>query len=95
MKLEEPLNSGIGFAISSNVIRRVVPGLIEDGIYDYPYIGVSARDELTLLEREALGLENLTGAYVITVVENGPAEAAGLRAGKKKQSIWVYMPEEI
>ena len=80
----EPVNSGIGFAISSNVIRRVVPGLIEDGSYDYPYIGVSARDELTLLEREALGLENLTGAYVITVVENGPAEAAGLREGTKE-----------
>lgn len=77
----EPVNSGIGFAISSNVIRRVVPGLIEDGQYDYPYIGVSARDELTLLEREALGLENLTGAYVVAVVEDGPAEAAGLLAG--------------
>jgi 2-alkenal reductase len=80
----EPVNSGIGFAVSSNVIRRVVPGLIEFGKYDYPYVGVSARDELTLLEREALGLENQTGAYVMSVVEGGPAEAAGLRAGTKE-----------
>ncbi|MBI9051714.1 MAG: trypsin-like peptidase domain-containing protein [Anaerolineaceae bacterium] len=80
----EPVNSGIGFAVSSNVIRKVVPALISNGLYDYPYIGVSARDELTLLEREALGLENLTGAYVVAVVEEGPAESSGLQAGTQE-----------
>ena len=83
----EPLNSGIGFAISSNVIRKVVPGLIQDGQYDYPYLGVSARDELTLPEWEALGLHNFTGAYVMNVVSGSPAQDAGLIAGSKETDI--------
>ena len=39
-ELGEPTNSGIGFAISSNIVSRVVPFLIEDGYYDYPYVGI-------------------------------------------------------
>ena len=38
----EPINSGIGFAISINIVKRVVPYLIEFGYYDYPYLGISA-----------------------------------------------------
>ena len=83
----EPLNSGIGFAVSSNVIRKVVPGLIQNGKYDYPYIGVSARDELTLPEWEALGLDNFTGAYVMNVASGSPAEKAGLIAGSQETDI--------
>ncbi len=84
----DPVNSGIGFAISSNVIRRVVPGLIEDGKYDYPYLGVSAREELTLLEREAVGLADQTGAYVVGVVKGSPAEKAGLIGGMQPTDIY-------
>jgi S1-C subfamily serine protease len=29
-------NSGLGFAGSSNVVRRVLPSLIAKGTYDYP-----------------------------------------------------------
>ncbi len=83
----DPVNSGIGFAISSNVIRRVVPGLIEDGSYDYPYLGVSAREELTLLEREAVGLADQTGAYVVGVVSGSPADKAGLMGGTQPTDI--------
>jgi 2-alkenal reductase len=83
----EPVNSGIGFAISSNVIQRVVPGLIADGKYDYPYMGVSAREELSLLEREAVGLAGQTGAYVISVVSGSPAEKAGLKGGTQETDV--------
>jgi 2-alkenal reductase len=83
----DPVNSGIGFAVSSNVIRRVVPGLIADGKYDYPYLGVSAREELTLLEREAVGLADQTGAYVVGVVSGSPAEKAGLIGGTQPSDI--------
>jgi S1-C subfamily serine protease len=83
----DPLNSGIGFAVSSNVIRKVVPGLIQDGQYDYPYLGVSARDELTLPEWEALGLENFTGAYVMSIVADSPADDAGILVGTQETDI--------
>ena len=79
----DPVNTGIGFAISVNIVKRVVPFLIADGHYDYPFVGISAREELTLIESTALGLEYLTGAYIVEVVPGGPAAAAGLRAGTR------------
>ena len=78
---EEPLNSGIGFAVAINIVKRVAPVLIANGEYDYPYIGISSLPEISLLEMEALDLSQSTGAYVTTVTRGGPAERAGLRAG--------------
>ena len=83
----EPLNSGIGFAVSSNIVKRVVPVLIEKGKYDYPYLGISAFDDLGLPAIEALGLKSFTGAYVTAVAEGGPAQKAGIIAGDKPTSI--------
>ena len=77
----DPVNTGIGFAVSVNILKRVVPDLILSGSYDYPYVGVSAREELSLIEMEAIGLERSTGAYVVEVVPGGPADVAGLVAG--------------
>lgn len=85
----DPVNSGIGFAISSNIIKRVVPSLIEFGKYDYPYLGISTPPggDLSLLEREELGLINTSGAYLIDVTRGGPADQAGLVGGSKTTRI--------
>jgi len=83
----EPVNSGIGFAVSINIVKRVVPSLISKGSYDYPYLGVSAIDELDLAMQEALGLPQTMGAYLVEVVPGGPAEQAGLKAGTKDTSV--------
>ena len=77
----EPLNSGIGFAIAINIVKRVVPALIADGKYEYPYLGVSSLPNISLLEQEALGLPRSTGAYITEVTPGGPADKAGLRGG--------------
>lgn len=77
----DPVNSGIGFAISSNIVKRVVPVLIEKGSYDYPYLGITSREDLTLDMIEELGLARQTGAYVISVVPGSPADQAGLIGG--------------
>lgn len=77
----EPVNSGIGFAISVNIVKRVVPVLISTGEYNYPYLGVSSLPALTLDIVNVLGLKQYTGAYVTSVVPGGPADQAGLRAG--------------
>lgn len=77
----EPINSGIGFAISVNIIKRVVPVLIETGEYNYPYLGVSSTSTLTLDALNVLGLKQYTGAYVTNVVQGGPADKGGLKAG--------------
>jgi S1-C subfamily serine protease len=63
---------GIGFAISSNTVRSIVPQLIKDG-------------RVTASGRAWLGVDLRTattgGALVAAVVAHGPAAAAGIRAG--------------
>ncbi len=75
------VNSGVGFSIPSNLIKRVALALIADGKFVYPYLGLGSMDDLTLREIEALSLPRTSGAYVTNVVAGGPADAAGLRAG--------------
>jgi S1-C subfamily serine protease len=77
----QPSNSGVGFAISINIVKRVVPSLIQDGKFAYPYLGVSAIDALPLSVIQSLGLTSTSGAYVTTVVAGGPSEKAGIQAG--------------
>ena len=81
------VNSGVGFSISINLVKRIVPFLIRDGKYEYPYLGVSSGSDLGLAEIEALGLDTYTGAYVISVTPGGPADQAGIRAGDTPTSI--------
>jgi S1-C subfamily serine protease len=83
----EALNSGIAFAISVNIVKRVLPGLIRDGKYDYPYLGIASLPDLGLPEIEALGLKTFTGAYVTNVAAGGPADKAGIKAGDKNTNI--------
>jgi 2-alkenal reductase len=83
----DPVNSGIGFAVSINIIKRVTPVLIEKGKYDYPYLGVSSIDSLSLDMVEALDLKSYTGAYVTNVVSGGPADKAGIVAGSRNSGI--------
>jgi len=81
-------NSGIGFAVPIDIVKRVVPYLIKDGRYDYPYLGIVSREDLTLAERESLGfLPDVVGAYIIEISNGGPAQAAGLRGGSSETDI--------
>ncbi len=85
----QPANSGIGFAISINIVKRVAPGLIATGNYDYPFLGVSSlpSELMSLPVVEALGLKSYTGAYVTDVVAGGPAEKAGIIPGSTPTNI--------
>ncbi len=75
-------NSGVGFAIPINIIKRVVPSLIQTGNYDYPYLGISSLSESTLnlntLDQLDLPADTV-GVYVTCVTEGGPADRAGMR----------------
>ena len=85
-------NTGIGFAIPIDIVKRVVPYLIRDGKYDYPYLGIVSRETLTLIDKETLGLDNKsTGAYVIDVAPDGPADKAGIR-GANTDDIYEDLP---
>jgi 2-alkenal reductase len=71
-------NSGVGFSIPVDVVKRVVPSLIENGEMAYAYMGVSFDGEITLADQELYGLSQTRGAYVITVTPGSPADEAGL-----------------
>ena len=86
----ETVNSGIGFAVSSNIVRRVVPLLISQGFYDYPYLGMSSLNSLDLTLQEVLDLPQATGAYVTDVISGGPAAGAGIVAGTQPTTIPGY-----
>jgi len=75
------VNSGVGFSISINLVKRIVPYLIRDGKYDFPYLGITSTSNLGLAQMEALGLTTYTGAYVLAVAPGGPADKAGIRSG--------------
>ena len=83
----EPTNSGVGFAVSINIVKKVAPGLIADGKYDYPYLGITSTDDMTLLYQEALGLPTSMGVYVTSVTPGGPADRAGVKAGTRPSDI--------
>ena len=78
------VTTGIGFAISSNILNLVLPSLINGETYNYPYLGVSAYPSLTLFDAELFGLNQAKGAYVLNVVPGGPSDQAGLRAGNQQ-----------
>jgi len=78
--------SGIGFAVPSSTVQRVVPELIDDGDYAHPWIGVSGID-LNQDIADEMGLENTTGFMIVEVVPGGPAEQAGLQAGDRNVTI--------
>ena len=73
-------NVGIGFAIPANVAKSVVESLRTDGKVDRGWLGVQVQHVDETLA-EALGLEDAKGALVASVMEDGPAHAAGLRPG--------------
>lgn len=80
--LGSPSNSGIGFVIPVNIVKRVLPALIAEGEFKYPYLGISSLSEdLSLHIQEQLGLPQATGAYISSVVPDGPSDRGGLRDG--------------
>jgi S1-C subfamily serine protease len=74
--------SGVGFAIPVSAVKRVVPGLIENGNVRHPWIGVEGVDVDSEIAEE-MELENATGFLVIDVAEGGPAAEADIQPGDR------------
>lgn len=71
-------SAGIGFAIPSNVVRKVAPVLINKGTYQWPWLGITGT-AVTLGLAQANNLPTQQGAYIDQIVPNGPAAKAGLK----------------
>jgi S1-C subfamily serine protease len=75
-------NSGIGFAVPVSTVRRIVPTLIKEGVYRYPYLGITYDTRFTMAELAGpLGLPVTHGALIDRVTPGTAADQAGLRGG--------------
>jgi serine protease Do len=72
--------SGVGFAIPSNMIKKVVPSLIATGSYTHPYIGITGIDVTPDIAKE-MGLQEAKGFLITDITADGPAAKAGLHGG--------------
>jgi len=77
-------SEGIGFAIPANVVKRVVPELIQNGRYRHPLLGITALP-LTLISPQARNALDIgpTDKGLLVVEVAGPAQQAGIQAGSR------------
>ena len=72
-------NSGVGFSVPSNQVRRVVPYLIQNGAYQHSWLGISGSDVQPAQLNTMKLATDLRGVMIAGVTPNGPAASAGLR----------------
>jgi S1-C subfamily serine protease len=74
------LYSGVGFAIPSNMVQKVVSSLLKNGSYEHPYMGISG---ITLSPEisNASHLNDTKGILVVDITADSPADKAGMRGG--------------
>ena len=80
-------SAGIGFAVSSNTVRRVAPALIARGYFPHPWLGINSLP-LSPMAAEILregGVEVAVdrGLLILTAVPDGPADQAGVQGGDR------------
>ncbi len=73
--------TGVGFAVPSQTLAKIVPSLIQNGEYKHPWIGISGRDIDPDLA-QVLELKDAVGFLVVTVVPDSPASKAGLKGSE-------------
>lgn len=74
--------AGVGFAIPSNTVKRVVKSLIETGVFEHPWMGIGGID-VNMEIAQLMNLKNAYGFLITGIADGSPAEKAGLRAGDR------------
>jgi S1-C subfamily serine protease len=74
---------GVGFAVSVDNVRQSIAQIRKSGEAQYAYIGISSQNLYPQLA-ERLDVPVQDGALIADVVENGPADKAGIRGGGKE-----------
>jgi S1-C subfamily serine protease len=80
-------SAGIGFAVSADTVRRVIPQLIAQGRYPHPWLGVSSLpfdvEGARLLREAGMEVPVEQGLLVIEVVPGSSAAQAGIRGSDR------------
>ena len=87
IRTETGVFEGVGFAVPSRTVQRVIPDLLENGQVQYAWMGIStvpADGGYSVAGlAESLNLPVTTGVLVTQVTPNSPASDAGLRGGSR------------
>jgi len=78
--------SGIGLAIPSNALNKVVPSLITKRSFNHPWLGLSGTN-ITPEIANVIGLKEPRGFLVVDVISGSPAEKAGIHGGEQLTGI--------
>ena len=78
--------SGIGFAIPSKTVEKVIPQLILHGSYQHAWLGIAGTD-ITPDIAKAIGLNETKGVIVESVTPNSPADLARIKSGTNTVTI--------
>jgi S1-C subfamily serine protease len=78
---------GVGFAVPVDVAKRSLEQLGDDGEVEYAYLGVETVAIYPQL-RERFDLPVGKGAWVQSVVADGPADDAGVRGGSDRETVF-------
>jgi S1-C subfamily serine protease len=87
--------SGIGFAIPSNTITKIVPILIEKGYYPHPYLGLFFGTLTSDLAQDNGIPLDIKGVYVDRITQNGPADKAGIHGSTTDQYLKKHLGDVI
>ncbi len=81
-------SAGIGFAVPGDIVKQVVPVLIETGSYQHPWLGISGLS-LSPEIAQAAGLPaGMRGVLVGEVVPGSPADAAGVQGSSREAQVY-------
>lgn len=78
--------AGVGFAIPSKTVQKIIPVLVEKQVYHHPWVGISGRDIDPDLA-DVLKLKDARGFLVINVLDDSPAKKAGLRGTNETKEV--------
>jgi S1-C subfamily serine protease len=87
-------NAGVGFAVPSNTVRRVVPELIARGSYPHPWLGIEpislTAERARIFRQAGMDVTVDEGVLLLEVTSGGPADQANLRGGNRVVQIGRY-----
>ncbi|MGD2146404.1 MAG: trypsin-like peptidase domain-containing protein [Anaerolineae bacterium] len=87
-------NAGVGFAVPSDTVRRVVPELIARGSYPHPWLGIEpislTAERARIFRQAGMPVAVDEGVLVLEVIAGGPADRASIRGGDQIARIGRY-----
>ncbi|MDA1128129.1 MAG: trypsin-like peptidase domain-containing protein [Chloroflexi bacterium] len=78
-------SAGIGFSVPINIAKMVVPALIEDGKYEYSWLGISGSTMGPVVAQLMDLPKDTQGTLIISVNSDSPANEGGLIGGDRTE----------